>query len=171
MTIIFAFVLILFAGLSRLFPHPPNFTPVISVALFAGAYFNKKSALIISLTGLFLSDLFIGFYGPLMLFVYGSLALAIIFGSVIKKDISIERIIVCSVAGPILFFVITNFGVWVLPDSTYPKTFAGLAECYVMAIPFFRNTLSSTIIYSAGLFGLYELAERYLFKAKRHNTI
>jgi len=59
----------------------------------------------------------------------------------------------------VLFFVLTNFGVWAL-GALYPKTLTGLTECYVVAIPFFRNALLSDLFYSALLFGGLALAEK-----------
>jgi hypothetical protein len=58
----------------------------------------------------------------------------------------------------ILFFVITNFGVWLTGGGWfYPRTWQGLVECYVMAIPFFRNTLAGDLVFTGVLFGLFEL--------------
>ncbi|MFH1192987.1 MAG: DUF6580 family putative transport protein [Candidatus Jorgensenbacteria bacterium] len=166
MNIFFAFVLIFFAVLSRLIPHAPNFTPVISVALFAGTYLKKPLAFTIPIAALLISDAIIGFYGSLMLFVYGCLALITVLGFMMKGGVSVGTVAGFSLAGSVCFFVVTNFGVWALPNSMYPKTLTGLAECYVMAIPFFRNTIFSTLIYSAALFGAYELGERYVWRAK-----
>ncbi|MEK7626837.1 MAG: DUF6580 family putative transport protein [Patescibacteria group bacterium] len=166
MNIFFAVLLIFFAAFSRLIPHAPNFTPMISVALFAGVYLEKRLALAIPLLALLLSDVFLGFYGPLMAIVYGSTLLVSVFGFLMKGKVSIGRIAGTSFAGAVFFFVTTNFGVWALSGPAYPKTFAGLAECYTAAIPFFRNTLASTLIYSATLFGVYEIAAKYAWKTE-----
>lgn len=167
MNILFALVLILFAAFSRLIPHGPNFTPVISIALFAGAYLQKRFAFLIPLVAMLMSDLLIGFYSPVsMAFVYGSLLLTVALGIMMQEKTSTTRIGGLSLAGSILFFVLTNFGVWVIPNSIYPRTFAGLVECYVMAIPFFGNTLLSALIYSGLMFGAYKAAERYVFKTR-----
>lgn len=69
-----------------------------------------------------------------------------------------------------IFFVLTNFG-WIIPNSMYPKTFAGLVEGYVMAIPFFGNTVYSALIYSAVIFGVYEAAEKFVFKVREHKEL
>jgi len=167
MNILLAFVLIIFAALSRLIPHAPNFTPVISTALFAGAYLNKRLAFLVPVAAMLLSDVLIGFYGlTSMAFIYGSLLMIVVLGTAMNGKISALRIGSLSVVGAVVFFVVTNFGVWVIPNSLYPKTLAGLVECFVMAIPFFGNTVLSALIYSAVIFGVYELAEKYLFKAK-----
>ncbi len=169
MNILFALVLILFAAFSRLIPHAPNFTPVISIALFAGAYLQKKFAFLVPLAAMLMSDLIVGFYNPVsMAFVYGSLLLIVALGSTMNNKISIMKIGGFSLTGAVFFFVLTNFGVWIVPNSMYPRTFAGLVECYTMAIPFFGNTLYSAMIYSAVMFGVYETAERLVFKTREH---
>ncbi|MCL5034493.1 MAG: hypothetical protein M1395_05265 [Bacteroidetes bacterium] len=167
MNILFVLVLVLFAAFSRLVPHAPNFTPVISIALFAGAYLKKGYAFLVPVTALFLSDLVIGLYGfGSMVSVYGTTLLIVAMGLMLEKKISAGRILGLSLAGATVFFVITNFAVWALPGSMYPMTLAGLGECYVMAIPFFGNTVLSTLIYSAVMFGSYELGTHYVLKPK-----
>ncbi len=167
MNILLALMLILFAAFSRLIPHAPNFTPVISIALFAGAYLKKRYAFLVPVAALFLSDAVIGFYDlGSMAFVYGTLLLIAALGLMLEKKISAGRILGLSLSGAVIFFITTNFAVWLFPGSMYPKTFAGLAQCYVMAIPFFGNTMLSTLIYSAAMFGVYELADKYVFKPK-----
>ncbi len=167
MNILFALVLILFAAFSRLIPHAPNFTPLISTALFAGAYLQKRFAFLVPLAALLMSDLVIGFYDfGSMAFVYGSFLLIVAIGLTMNSKVSAARIAGLSLVGAVLFFVVTNFGVWLLPNSMYPKTLAGLVECYIMAIPFFGNTVLSTLVYSAVMFGAYEAAEKFVFRVK-----
>ena len=167
MNILFALVLILFAAFSRLIPHAPNFTPVISIALFAGAYLQRRFAFLVPIVAMLMSDLIIGFYSPVsMLFVYGSLLLTVGLGMVMNKKVSLVKIAGFSFVGAVLFFVLTNFAMWIVPNSIYPRTFSGLVECYVMAIPFFGNTVYSALIYSAMMFGMYELVGRFVFKTK-----
>jgi hypothetical protein len=144
---------------SRLIPHPPNFTPVAALALFGGASFaRKRAALLVPLAGMFLSDLVLGL-SRITPVVYASLALIAGLGFWLRRSPTIPRTLAAAVAGAGLFFVVTNFGVWAL-GTLYPKTWAGLAECFVAAIPFFRNTLVSDLLYSALLFGGFALAEK-----------
>jgi len=167
MNILFALVLIIFAAFSRLIPHAPNFTPVISIALFAGAYVQKKFAFLVPIAALLMSDLVIGFYSfGSMVFVYGTILLIVAMGLILEKKVTAGKILGLSLAGAILFFITTNFAVWLLPNSMYPKTLAGLVECYIMAIPFFGNMVMSTLVYSAVMFGAYEMVERFVFKPK-----
>jgi hypothetical protein len=151
--------MILVATASRLIPHPPNFTPVAALALFCGASFaNKRVALLVPLAGLFLSDLVLGFY-VLTPVVYGSFALIVCLGFWLRRQQTVWRIAGASVAGAVLFFVATNFAVWVF-GGLYPKNGGGLADCFVAAIPFFRNTLVSDLLCSALFFGGLGLAEK-----------
>lgn len=151
--------MVLVAAAARLIPHPPNFTPVAALALFGGASFaGKRAALLVPLAGLFLSDLVFGFYAITPV-VYASFAAIVCLGFWLRRRQNLWRLTLASVAGALLFFALTNFGVWALGDL-YPKTWAGLAGCYVAAIPFFRNTLASDLLYSALLFGGLALAEK-----------
>ncbi len=77
----------------------------------------------------------------------------------LSKNISVTRLATVSLASSTLFFLVTNFGVW-LQGGLYPLTVAGLVDCYVMAIPFFKTTVAGDLVYSAGFFGLYALAEQ-----------
>src|ERR1035437_224802 len=144
--------MILAAAASRLIPHPPNFTPIAALALFGGAQFSsKRAAFLVPLAGLFLSDLVFGFYAITPV-VYGSFALTVCLGFSLRHQRNALQVTGATIAGAVLFFVLTNFGVWAF-ETLYPKTMVGLAECYALAIPFFWNTLLSSLLYSAMLFG------------------
>jgi hypothetical protein len=147
------------AAALRLVPHPPNFAPIGAMALFSGAYFRRTwQAFAVPLAALFLSDAVIGFY-PHMEFVYGSFALIVALGFVSLRRISPLRVGAAAIAGSVLFYLITNFGVW-LYFGTYAHTAGGLAECYIAAIPFFQNTIAGDLFYSAIVFGGFALIER-----------
>lgn len=144
------------AAFVRLLPHPPNFAPIAAMALFGGAYFNKKSlAFIVPLTALFLTDAIIGFYSYGWV-VYISFALIVVIGIVMLKKVSIKNVVITSLTASVSFFAITNFGVWAL-GTLYPKTPAGLMESYIAAIPFFQNSLIGDLFFSGVMFGVYEL--------------
>jgi len=152
-----AIVFVVLGIVLRLAPHLPNFAPIAAIALFGGVYLNKKYALIIPLVVMAISDYFIGFYDiKLMLGVYLSFILVGVIGLIIKKKKNISTVIGGSVLGSVLFFLITNFSVWVF-YNWYPHTLSGLGQCFSMAIPFFRNTLLGDLFYVAVLFGVYEL--------------
>lgn len=150
-------LLITFAVLSRLLPHPANFAPISAVALFGAVYLPKKFAFILPLSAMLISDFFIGFYGMEMLFVYGSFLITGAIGLYLKNHKNAFSIVVASFISSILFYLITNFGVWVTPGSMYEANIKGLIQSYVMAIPFFRNTLLGDLSYTGLLFGTYEL--------------
>lgn len=150
---------ILAAAALRLVPHPPNFTPIAAMALFSGAYVGSRSlAFLAPLAALMLSDLVLGFY-PEAIFVYVSVAATVLIGRVLAKRRTVLGVGAAAIAGSLLFFLVTNFGVWLLMNY-YPKTLAGLAACYVAAIPFLQNTLAGDLFFAALLFGGFALVER-----------
>jgi hypothetical protein len=150
--------MILAAAASRLIPHPPNFSPIAALALFGGAQFaDKRQAFLVPLAAMFLSDLIIGLHS-LIPVIYGSFALIVCLGFWVQRNQNLGRIGGAALLGALLFFVTTNFGVWLFA-SFYPKTGGGLLACYTEAIPFFWNTLTSDLIYTAILFGGLRAAE------------
>lgn len=144
----------------RLLPHPPNFAPIAAMALFGGAYFDRKYALVIPLTALLVSDFFLGFHNT-MLFVYGSFLISGMIGMWLKKHRAVTNVVLASLSSSVMFFIITNFGVWAVTDL-YPKTINGLVTSYVMAIPFFRNTLLGDLFFSGLFFGGYEVVQKFV---------
>lgn len=148
------YVLIVLAALSRLLPHPPNFTPLAGMALFGAAMLpNKRAALLVPLAALLLSDFFLGFYGWAgMVSVYSATLCVGILGAVLlrKQKATMGRIATAAVSGSVLFFLITNIVCW---WTGYPHTFAGLSLCFTLALPFFRNEVMGTVLSAAVLFG------------------
>ncbi len=150
---IFPISLILILAFARLIPHPPNFTPIIAVALISGYFFkNINLSLLILLIAMLLSDLFIGFYEN-MIFVYASLLLITFVFHKISKKINYKNLFIYCFAGSLIFFIFSNFGVWALGspgvlDVAYERNISGLVECYILAIPFFGNTFLSTLIFA-----------------------
>src|SRR6185503_16001806 len=132
---------ILAAAALRLVPHPPNFSPIDAMALFSGAYLGRRwLAFIAPFAALLLSDAILGFYRG-MEFQYLSVALIVLIGWFALSRTSVARVAAASIAGSVLFFVVSDFGTWVV-SGMYPHSLSGLAECYVAAIPFFPNTLA-----------------------------
>jgi len=150
-----AIILLVLGVLSRFILHMPNFTPVVAIALFSGFYLKKKQAIILPLALFFVTDLFIGMHN-MMFFTWGSIALIALVGNSIKDEKKVSTIFGSSLASAFLFFLVTNFGVW-MSSGMYPHTSEGIITCYIMAIPFFRSTIVSTLVYSFALFGLFEL--------------
>ena len=153
-------------ALTRLLPHPPNFTPVESMALFAGAcLLDRRLALLVPLLAMALSDLALGlFHGGFHmdylfsvshLSVYASIVLCSVAGFAMRGRISAGRVLGWSLVGAVVFFLVTNFAVWLSASSLpgYNACAAGLLPCYVSAIPFFQWTVAGALFYSAVLFG------------------
>ncbi|MBI2011334.1 hypothetical protein HYS91_01065 [Candidatus Daviesbacteria bacterium] len=155
---------ILIAVSVRLLPHPANFAPITALALFGGVYLSKKYAFILPLLALFLSDLALGFYGREMFYVYGSFVLSGIIGLWIRDRKKLATIAIGSLLASILFFLITNFGVWANPNSWYSRDFQGLIQSYIAGLPFFRNTLLGDLFFTGAFFGGYEVAHLYAKK-------
>ena len=131
---------VLLAVVLRLIPHPPNFAPITALALFSGISFsNKYVGMLIPLTVMIISDVFLGFYS-ITPWVYGSFILINLYG-VYCKQVNLKNILVSS----LIFFIVSNFGVWMLG---YPKTLEGFVACFVMAIPFFTYSIVGDVFYS-----------------------
>ena len=156
--IILLCIIIFLVSLTRIFPHPPNFTPILALAIFGGAYFpNKIAALTLPVIAMFLSDLILGFHSQ-MYVVSGTIVILSFLGNIIKTK-NIKNLAISGLVGSLFFFIITNFSVWI-SGSLYPLTFDGLIQCYIMAIPFFHNTLISTLLFISVLFFGYNFAEK-----------
>ena len=144
-------MLILSLSLSRIIPHPPNFTPIISLAIIGPFLFGSLYlCLVCVLTSMLIADFFIGFHNG-MFQIYLIITLICVLFNKFKEHISNINLIYFSFAGSVIFFILTNLGVWYFGDL-YTKDINGLINCYFMAIPFFTNTLISTVIFSYLIF-------------------
>ncbi len=153
---ILAALMILAAALTRLLPHPVNVAPIAAMALAGGVYLDKRYSLVIPIVALLISDLFLGFY-LILFFVYGSVVLIGLAGLWLRDHKKPLPVFGATIFSSVLFFLVTNFGVWIVGPEMYPKTWTGLLECYTAGIPFFRNTLFGDLFYVAILFGIFEL--------------
>ena len=134
------FIIIFFGILSRILPLPPNFSPVIAITLFGSLYFKDKNLAFVAPISIILSsDLILGFIPNINTY------LPLIFVYFFSKKINRMSILNLFIAS-LIFFLTSNFGVWLL-SNWYPKSFAGLIMCYEAALPFFRNTLLSTLLF------------------------
>jgi hypothetical protein len=149
---------IVFAAALRLVPHPPNFTPIGAMALFSGAYLGRRPlAFAAPLAAMLLSDVVLGFYSGMWV-TYLAVALVTLLGSLALQKRTPVRVGLAAVAGSVLFFAVSNFGVWAT-SGMYPHTASGFVACYVAAIPFFQNTLAGDLFYATLLFGGFRIAE------------
>ena len=144
---IFPITLILILALSRLIPHPPNFTPIIAVAILSGYFFkNLYLSFLVLITSMIVADFFIGFYDN-MLVTYMTLIFISFTFYKVGSRLNYKNLFLFSLFGSLIFFIITNFGVWAL-GNFYEKNLKGLIECYILAIPFFGNTFLSTLVFA-----------------------
>jgi len=168
--------MVVLAVLARLVPHPPNFTPIGAMALVAAARFRSRWAgFLVPLTAMLLGDLGLevatrlgvlggwmatgsGFHRG-MYFVYGSIVLIAAVGLLLRRHKSVGSVGAAVLASAVIFFLVTNLGVW-LEGLIYPRTWDGLLACYVAAIPFFHWTLLGDAFYATVLFGTLALAEK-----------
>lgn len=148
-----ALALIVIGVILRIVPHTANFAPVGAIALFAGAILAWRIALWLPLGIMVISDLVIGLH-PLIGFTWGAFALITLLGGALKKSSNWLRVPLGALASSLIFFVISNLGVWA-EGKLYPHTWQGLSDCFIMALPFFRATLASDLLFSALFFGLY----------------
>lgn len=172
-TFLFCTALVVFATVTRIISAENqwwNFASLGAISLFSGAMFkNKPYALALPLLALLASDIYVeitkgyGFYGVSQYFVYGSMVLIVLLGGLMKR-INVINVLGLSVAGSLVFFLLTNFGTWFAgfyPTATvpamYPMNLAGLMTCMEMGIPFYKNTLISDVLFSGVLFGAYAL--------------
>ena len=129
-------------AITRFIPHPPNFTSLIALSFYAPALFGVRfiPAVVLSFV---LTDLYFGFHGT-TLFTWGSVILIGLYSKYLSAS-PVKRLS-GSFLGACLFYIITNFGVWLL--GSYGYTFSGLLLSYTMAIPFFVSTILSTLVFS-----------------------
>jgi hypothetical protein len=160
-TLAAAIALVIAAAVARVAPHPWNFTPLVAIALFSGAKIARASwAGALILVALALGDLALGLF-PYegMGWVYGSALLVVAAGRFLRKRPGIAPTLLAALTGGALFYVVTNFGVWAA-GNLYPRTASGLLECYVAAVPFYRNQVAGDLVYTVGLFGAFAVASR-----------
>lgn len=167
---------IVMAALSRILPHPWNFTPVGAMALFGSAYYGSRLlAFLIPLAALWISDVVInntihasffdGFtlFHPTMLAVYIGFLAVTLTGLLLLRKVTVLNIAVSAVLGAVAFWLIADFASWLWDpfyQSLYPANFAGLMACYAAGFPFFLKMLLGNLLYSAVLFGGFEWIRR-----------
>ena len=156
--LIFAFTLL--SACLRLLPHPYHFTPIGALALLSASQIRHKVyAFFPPILAMMITDIFYGFHSTLF-FVYAGFLLTVVVGFVLTSSRGILKLGGASLAGSIVFYLISNLGVW-WATPLYPSSTFGLMECYIAAIPFFHWSLLGNLFYTFVFFGLFELANRY----------
>lgn len=166
--IIIIALIILAAAFSRLIPHPLNFAPLGAMALFGAAYFGRKGlGLLMTMLAWFASDLILNnfvypstagefvIYTQGAFYIYAPIVIIYAGGTLLLQRVTLPRVILGSLAASVVFFAISNFGVW-MSGMMYPISLDGLWACYAAALPFFKNTLAGDLFFSAVLFIAYE---------------
>lgn len=149
-------IMIVMAALSRLLPHPFNFTPIESMALFGSAFFaNRWLAVALPLLAMLLADYFLGFHGGMPV-IYGTIVLISLIGFALRGKVTALRVAGFGLVSATLFFLITNFAVW-SGSGMYPMNASGLLACYIAGIPFFHWQLAGVATYSLIMFGGFAL--------------
>lgn len=167
-----AVALIVLGAAGRLLPHAPNFTPIGALALFAGAELRHYKVLrwVVPIAAMILSDLLLGFHS-LTAVVYASLALIVPLGFGLEPGrMQVGRIGLSSLGGAVVFFVLSNLGVWV-EGVLYPRSLAGLESCFVAALPFFTPFAAATFVYTTGMFGVMAGLERAVPSLRRSRPL
>lgn len=142
----------------RLVPHVPNFAPIGAIALLAGMVLGWRMAIWLPISIMLVSDLVIGFYAGIE-WTWISFGIIVLFAYLIRRLPTTWRLPIGALGASLLFFVVSNFGVWVA-SGMYAHTLSGLIDCYVMGLPFFRATLLSDLFFAVALIGSYELIRR-----------
>ena len=166
MNYLFCILFVVLGVGSRIVPHAPNFTPILSIALLSSLYIKNKYSILLPLSIMLISDILLG-GNPMVHWVYLSIVLIILIGYFTKN--TFKSIFITSIFSSILFFMISNFGVWL--SGGYSFTLSGLILCYYMAIPFFKNTLISTLIFSSSIFFIFKYADYFISKNKKLNLL
>tara|TARA_B100000900_G_C20376075_1_gene632443 strand:+ start:295 stop:783 length:489 start_codon:yes stop_codon:yes gene_type:complete len=149
-----AFGVLISLSASRFIPHPPNFTSLIALSFYIPAVFGLRYIPVVILS-LFFTDLIIGFHST-MLFTYGSVILIGLISEYFNKSILFR---ICgALLGAMIFFLISNFGVWL--SGSYGYNFNGFLSCYILALPFFGYTILSTLVFSITIETLYKFYQK-----------
>jgi len=153
------------AVIFRLIPHPANFTPVGASSIYGGYRLSRPWNYLAPLLVMTLSDLFLGAHRT-MIYVYLSILLAVWLGERLSTRARPVHVALVALGSSVAFFLITNFGVW-KATGLYSHTWGGLINCYVMALPFWRNALAGDLIFTGSFFLLPETARWASRLAKR----
>lgn len=161
-------LMIIAASVCRFVPHPAGFAPIGAMALFGAAYFkNKFAAFVIPVVTMWISDLvmnniiFAGTYDTFVFFyqgfyiTYGAFLLIVAMGILTLKTVKIKSVIFSSLGASLIFFIVSNFGVWAATDI-YQHNISGLTTCYIAGLPFFRNGIAGDLFFCGIGFGVFE---------------
>jgi len=156
-------LLMILAVITRLVPHPSNFTAIGALALFSGSVIpNKKLAFLVPILAMLVGDAIIVFHAS-MIPVYICFVATVWLGMKMVKNINLFSVPAASITSSLLFFLVTNLPFWYADISLYPLTWEGTVESYTAALPFFGNQLAGDLFYCTILFGTYSLLRQRYF--------
>ena len=155
---------------TRFLPLPFSFAPVTAALLYFGARRPRHEMWVpvaaLAAAGIYLSRSYYGYaLSADLLVTWAWYAGIVLLGGMLAKNASALRVGAASLAGSLSFFVVSNFAVWAVWNM-YPKTLAGLATCYLAAVPFFRNAMVSDLFFAAAFFGI-----GYLVSHRQHEGV
>jgi len=157
-SVMLAYLFIVIAAVVRLLPHPWHLTPIGAALLFFGAKRPLREwiapLVLLASTDVYLTVVHYRMhFGWEYLLTWAWYVAAMGIGYILVRRVEPLRVVGASLASAISFFLVSNFAVWAF-GTMYAKTFAGLVQCYTMAIPFFRGTFASDLIYTPVLFSV-----------------
>lgn len=162
-----AYFLILLGFSMRLLPLDHNMAPIASIAVFSGAYLDRRIAPWVGLAVMVGTDIILGLH-DIVFFTWGAFIFIGFLGMILKEKKTPSSIFLVTVSATLIFFVISNFGVWL---AWYPRTIEGMANCYMMALPFLRNSLAGNMVFSIIAFGVYEILQNLIGDSKYANVL
>ena len=148
---------LIFGILAKILPHPSNITPLTNLYLHAGSKLTKGLAIIVILISTILADVILSYFydypifGYWSLFTYSGFIIIALLGTKLARNISLPKLVICVISSSSIFWVWTNFGCW-LTMPNYPKNLFGLINCYIMALPFLKNSLLGDLVWSIIVF-------------------
>ncbi len=157
-------------ALTRLLPHPVNFTPMAAIAVFGGAQLmHNRHRFGLMLLAALLSDLLVNsllynyndlsyFLEPGTLGIYGCYMFFVWMGTTLKK-VNVVGVGSRSILASAVFFIVSNLTLWA-GSTFYTQDLTGLMACYIAAIPFIQNSFAGDLIYSGILFGGFALLQK-----------
>lgn len=146
------------ATIVHLVPHPFGMSPVGAMAIYSGAYGLDMRAWLVPLVPLLIGNAIGGFYDPVvMLFVYAGFILSAVAGRLLRHRQNAGRIALAGLLGALIFYLVSNFSIWLV--GMYPRTLAGLAQCYVNGLPYLGTGIAANVIYSGIMFFAHQQFE------------